>query len=236
MEDMPGDVRANIVVQALSQSKQVVIFGSEENRKMVERLIAEVDLPSLNIYSQRTFTLKHADPDQIKTNIDALFDGSTSSSSRGMGFGGYGYGGYGGYGRSSQTPDQVVKTISYPTLKQVTVIASEENLKKIADLIEKQWDVPLDIEKDQYRILTLKNSDPVQMTELLTTLFTADSGGGSNANFIRMIFGGGGQEDEKKKIVGSLYGMLTFEAVPGTKKLIVISKIPEAYDVIEKLC
>ncbi|NLH15606.1 MAG: hypothetical protein GX455_03400 [Phycisphaerae bacterium] len=235
MEDMPGDIRANIVVQALSQSKQVVIFGSEENRKMVEKLIAEVDLPSQNIYSQRTFTLKHADPDQIKTNIDSLFDGSTSSSSRNMGFGGYG--GYSGFGRSSTTPDQVVKTISYPTLKQVTVIATEDNLNKIAELIEKQWDVPLDIEKDQYRILTLKNSDPVQMTELLTTLFTADSGSGSSSNnLVRMIFGSGsGMEDEKKKIVGSLYGMLTFESVPGTKKIIVISKIPEAYDVIEKL-
>jgi general secretion pathway protein D len=233
LQDMPGDVRANIVVQALSQSKQVVIFGSEENRKMVERLIAEVDLPSQNIYSQRTFTLKHADPDQIKTNIDSLFDGSTSSSGRNMGFGGFG--GYGGFGRSSQTPDQVVKTISYPTLKQVTVIASEENLKKIADLIEKQWDVPLDITKDQYRLITLKNSDPVQMTDLLTKLFTAESTGSGNSNLIRMIFGGSGSEDEKKKIVGSLYGMLTFEAVPGTKKLIVISKIPEAYEVIEKL-
>jgi general secretion pathway protein D len=235
LQDMPGEVKANIVVQALSQSKQVVIFGSEENRKMVERLIAEVDLPSQNIFSQRTFTLKHADPDQIKTNIDALFDGSTSSSSN-RGFGG-GFGGFGGgFGRSSQAPDQVVKSISYPTQKQVTVIASEENLKKIAELIEKQWDVPLDIEKDQYRIITLKNSDPVQMTTLLTTLFTADSGsGGGNNNLIRMIFGGSGSEDEKKKIVGSLYGMLTFEAVPGTKKLIVISKIPEAYEVIEKL-
>lgn len=233
LQDMPGDVRANIVVQALSQSKQVVIFGSEENRKMVERLIAEVDLPSLNIYSQRTFTLKHADPDQIKTNIDSLFDGSTSSSRSQFG----GFGGYGGYGRSSITPDQVVKTISYPTLKQVTVIASEDNLQKIADLIEKQWDVPLDIEKDQYRILTLKNSDPVQMTELLTTLFSAaDGGSSSSSNLVRMIFGSGsGMEDEKKKIVGSLYGMLTFESVPGTKKIIIISKIPEAYDVIEKL-
>ncbi len=234
LRDMPGELRANIVIQALSQSKQVVVFGSEENRKMVERLIAEVDLPSQNIYSQRTFTLKHADPDQIKTNIDMLFDGSTSSSARGMSS--FGYSGY-GLGRSGTTPDQVVKTISYPTLKQVTVIATEDNLNKIADLIEKQWDVPLDIEKDQYRILTLKNSDPVQMTNLLTTLFTADSGTGSSSNnLVRMIFGnGGGMEDEKKKIVGSLYGMLTFEAVPGTKKVIVISKIPEAYDVIEKL-
>jgi general secretion pathway protein D len=50
-----------------------------------------------------------------------------------------------------------------------------------------------------------------------------------------MIFGGRGMSNEKKKIVGSLYGILTFEPVPDTKKIIVISKIPEAYDVIEKL-
>ena len=35
----------------------------------------------------------------------------------------------------------------------------------------------------------------------------------------------------KREGVG-LYGMLTFEPVPETKKLIVISKIPEAYEVI----
>ncbi len=232
LRDMPGELRANIVIQALSQSKQVVVFGSEENRKMVERLIAEVDLPGANIYSQRTFTLKHADPDQIKTNIDSLFDAQSSTGSRSS-FSSFGYSGY-GTSRTTQ-PGDVVKTIAYPTLKQVTVIATEENLHRIADLIEKQWDVPLDIEKDQYRILTLRNSDPVQMSELLSKLFSAESESSSSSNLVRMIFGGSTQQDEKKKIVGSLYGMLTFEPIPDTKKIIMISKIPEAYDVIERL-
>jgi general secretion pathway protein D len=40
---------------------------------------------------------------------------------------------------------------------------------------------------------------------------------------------------DQQKIIGPLYGQLTFEEVPGTKKIIVISKIPEAYAVIEQL-
>jgi type II secretory pathway component GspD/PulD (secretin) len=51
-------------------------------------------------------------------------------------------------------------------------------------------------------------------------------------SFWNYYFGGG---EERKKIVGPLYGQLTFEAVPDTKKIIVISKIPEAYKIIEEL-
>ena len=228
IQSMPGsELRANLVVEALRQSKQIVVFGSEENRKMVERIIAEVDLPTDDIFIEKTFKLKHADPDQIKENIEELFDNASSNYNP--------YRRYGGYGSSSSSDEDTVKAIAYTTLSQVTVIASEANMKKIAIQIA-EWDVPLDIEKDQYRILTLRNSDPVQMVALLSKLFSEDSSSSGSQGIMRMIFGGGrGMDEQKQKIVGSLYGLLTFEAVPDTKKIIVISKISEAYDVIEKL-
>jgi type II secretory pathway component GspD/PulD (secretin) len=114
---------------------------------------------------------------------------------------------------------------------QVTVIASPENMRRIEKQI-KEWDVPLDVDAVKPRIIELQNSDPVQMSRLLTRLFTEDQD--SSANLIRMIlYGRGG--DQRKRIIGPLYGQLTFEDVPGTKKIIVISKIPQAYDVIEQL-
>jgi general secretion pathway protein D len=232
LRDLPGtELKANVVVEALPQSKQIVIFGNEENRRMVERMIAEIDLPIDDIYEEKTFKLKHADPDKIKENIDGLF-GDTSMSSRFSMFDRYRY----GRSRSSLSEEEkVVKVISYPTLKQVTVIASARNMEKITRQIEEEWDIPIDIEKDQYRIIPLANSDPVKMVDLLTTLFSEEStSAGRSRDFIMMIFGGRSTA-EKEKIVGSLYGMLTFEPVPETKKIIVISKIPEAYDVIEKL-
>ncbi|MFC1793639.1 hypothetical protein ACFL3Q_08650 [Planctomycetota bacterium] len=99
-----------------------------------------------------------------------------------------------------------------------------------------EWDVPLDVDSVKPRIIELRNCDPVEMANLLTSLFS-DSGGSSSSNrgmnMFRSMFGS--QAVDQQKIVGALYGQLTFEEVPGTKKIIVISKIPEAYNVIEDL-
>ena len=102
---------------------------------------------------------------------------------------------------------------------------------KIADQIA-EWDVPLDLDETKPRILTLNNSDPLEMTNLLKTLFSEESNSG--ANFMRRYFFGE-EMDERQKIVGPLYGQLTFEEVPGTKKIIVISNVAGAYEVIEDL-
>lgn len=229
LREMPGtDLMANLIVQPLQGTNQIVVFGSDENRKIVEKLIAQIDLPKEDIYIERTFKLKHADPDQIKQNIEGLYETEASTLSS------YNY----GYSRTTSryrtiNPEETVKVISYPTLRQVTVIASEKNMQRIARQIEEEWDIPLDLRKDQYRIIPLQNSDAVKMADLLTRLFSEESESSGSRSLLRILLGT--QEQAKSKIVGSLYGMLTFEAVPDTKKIMVISKIPEAYDVIERL-
>lgn len=228
LQQMPGtELRANIVVEALTQTGQIVIYGSEANRTMVERLIAQIDLPKEDFFEERTFRLKHADPDQIKKNIENLYTDAAAQQSMGR-FYSYSM-------RQATRPEDTVKVISYPMLKQVTVIASPTNLDKITRQIEDEWDKPIDIERDQYRIISLKNSDPVRMADLLSQLFTQESASGGSQNFFRMLFGGADDSASRQKIVGSLYGMLTFEPVPDTKKIIVISQIPEAYDIIDRL-
>jgi hypothetical protein len=106
-------------------------------------------------------------------------------------------------------------------MKQVTVIASRENLEKIRKQI-KEWDVELDINQVKPRIIELKNSDPVKMADLLTKLFS-EASEDSGRNFMRMIFFG---DETEQKIVGP-HGQLTLRC-SRTKKIIVISKIPEA--------
>lgn len=216
LADMPGtQLKANVVVQPLKQARQIIIFGSEENRRVVENLIAEIDLPSSGMFEEKTFQLKYADADQIKENIEGLY-GEEQSSSRYY------------RRRSNQKSPDTVKVIAYPTLSKVTIIASAENIEKISNQV-REWDVPLNTKKQQYEILSLNNSDPVKMAELLATLFSE-----KQQRQMPWWWDGGGSSS-KKKIVGSLYGKLSFEAVPDTKKIIVISKIPEAYDVIKKL-
>ncbi len=227
LQQMPGtELRTNILIEGLTQTNQIVVYGTDSNRATVERLIAQIDLPKEDFFEERTFRLKHADSDQIKNNIDQLY-GETTATPQPFG--------RGTAVTRSQNPEDLVRAISYPMLKQVTVIASSKNMERIARQIEEEWDKPIDVEQDQYRIFTLHNSDPVKLADLLKRLFTEETmAAGGNQNLMRMIFGGTTQ-DSRQKIVGSLYGMLTFEPVPDSKKLIVISQIPEAYEVVGRL-
>jgi general secretion pathway protein D len=226
IQRMPGtELQASVLVQPLVQARQILIFGRPEMREMIKKMIAEIDVPT-GMFDTKVFPLKYADPDKIKENLEGLYEKEAGYSYS------YGYS-YSGYTRSSRNVENqdTVRVISFPTMDQITVIASPENMLKIEKQI-KEWDIPLDLDQVQPRILTLRNSDPVQMANLLTTLFSEKQSGGRD-NFYRYIFGF--DEEEKKKIVGPLFGQLTFEEVPGTKKIIVISNIAGAYDVIEDL-
>jgi general secretion pathway protein D len=226
IQRMPGtELQASVLVQPLIQARQILIFGRPEMREMVKKMIAEIDVPT-GMFETKVFKLIYADPDKIKENLEGLYEKEAGYSYS------YGYS-YSGYTRSSRNVEtqDTVRVISFPTMDQITVIASPENMLKIEKQI-KEWDIPLDLNQVQPRILTLRNSDPVQMANLLTRLFSEQETGGRDS-FYRYIFGF--DEEEKKKIVGPLFGQLTFEEVPGTKKIIVISNIAGAYDVIEDL-
>jgi len=226
IQQMPGtELQASVLIQPLTRAQQIMIFGRQEMRVMVKKLIAEIDIPT-GIFETKVFPLKYADPDKIKENLEGLYEQQAGYSYS------YGYSSR-GYSRSSRNiePQDTVKVISFPTMNQVTVIASPENILKIEKQI-KEWDVPLDLDQVRPRILTLRNSDPMQMADILTTLFSEKTSDGRDS-FYRYYFGD--DIDEKKKIVGPLFGQLTFEAVPGTKKIIIISNVAGAYDVIEDL-
>jgi general secretion pathway protein D len=241
LQSMPGTgLKASVLVQPLPKSRQIMLFGSKEKREMVKNLVGEIDQPGAGMFIEKTFMLKNADPDAIKKNLDDLYGSGSSSSSRNNNTGGFG-GGPGGFfarmnGTSGDSAD-TVKTISYPSLGQVTVIASPENMTKIAKQID-EWDVPVAVDKMKPLIIELTNSDPVKMADLLSKLFSQDSGSSSGSNSTRNWFAaylGTSTGSDKQNIIGPLYGQLTFEAVPDTKKIIVISKIPAAYTVVEGL-
>lgn len=226
MQQMPGsELQASVLIQPLPNARQIVIFGRADMREMVKKLIAEIDIPT-GLFQTEHFKLKYADPDEVKEKLEELY--SASSPTSGSRYTSVYY--FGSSRGSSAMSAETVRVISYVTRKQVTVIASAENMEKVRQQI-KEWDVPIPVDELKPRIIELHNSDPVQMVDLLKTLFTEEGGGGMS--IFDILFGGG--SEDKQKIVGPLYGQLTFEEVPGTKKIIVISKIPEAYDVIEQL-
>lgn len=231
--DLPGtEFLPSILIQPLTQTKQVIIFGRKDLREIVKKMIAEIDVPP-GQFETAHIKLKHADPDMVKEKLDELYQDGMSGSSRSF------FGGYNPYSRgrggSSSRSSEMVKVVSYSTLRELTVIASPENMVEIRKRIA-EWDIPLDVDSVKPRIIELRNCDPVEMASLLTSLFSEGGGSSSSSrgfNMFRGMFSS--QLVDQQKIVGPLYGQLTFEHVPGTKKIIVISKVAEAYDVIEDL-
>ena len=221
LQQMPGtELETSVLVQALDRARQVVIFGRQDLREMVKKLIQEIDVPPGQFLTEH-FKLVYADPDVIKKNIEDLYgpermlNTKRPSSSRS------------GAGPSAN----MVKVLSHLSLKEVTVISAPDTMDKIREQIV-EWDIPIDVNKVKPRIIELHNSDTAQMVDLLTSLFSRDAAGSRFSVYDYLL--GYGHED-KEKIIGPLYGQLTFEEVPGTKKIIVISNLPDAYDVVEDL-
>ncbi len=220
LQQMPGtELEASVLVQPLDQAKQIVVFGRSDLREMVKKLIEEIDVPPGQFLTEH-FKLKYADPDVIERNVNDLYGESRLMSSRRPP----------GQTGTNVSPD-TVKVISHVALKEVTVIASPSNMDKIRQQIG-EWDVAIDVNELKPRIIELHNSDTVQMRDLLTTLFSRETAG-NRFSVYDYLFGFG--HEDKEKIIGPLYGQLTFEEVPGTKKIIVISNIPGAYDIVEDL-
>ena len=218
VEQMPGsDLEASVLIQGLEESNQIVIYGRKDLRDVIKQLILEIDVPSGD-FETKVFKLKHADAQEIKTNLEGLYEtqsGYTSSYSRGR------------YRSRSVDIKDTIKVVAFPTRQEVTVIASPENLAKITEQIA-EWDVAIDPNSIKPRIIELKNSDPMKLAELLTSLFSAESR--APRNWYEAYFG----RDEEPG-VGPLYGKMTFEAVPDTRKILVISEVPEGYAVAERM-
>ncbi|MBF0197390.1 MAG: hypothetical protein HQL32_06750, partial [Planctomycetes bacterium] len=210
--------RPEVVIQALGKSDKILIFGSTKNRNRIKRFIAELDVPTDNHVTEK-FELEYADPDQLKEYLEELFKEEEDDNS------------WSWYRRSNESDDKnFIRVISNPLLKQLTVITTPDNIEKVKERI-KEWDTPLNLDGVKPMILTLVNSDPEKMVKLLSNLFSESES--SNSNPYWWYYGSRSQE--KEKIVGALYGKLTFAAVPDTKKIIVISKVPEAYKVIKEI-
>ena len=66
LQQMPGtELQASVLVQPLEQARQIMVFGRQDLREMVKKLIKEIDIPPGQFETQH-FKLKYADPDRVR--------------------------------------------------------------------------------------------------------------------------------------------------------------------------
>jgi len=252
VSQMPGSaITSSIRVLPLVQSNTLLVFGSQESRELIQKLVLEIDIPADKFIVEH-FKLIHADPAEISSYLLDLYmgQGTTGATNMLSSLSNLGRAMSGGRGGTSSImgalagvagggESDMVRAIPYPSLKQLTVIASAENMKKIALQIE-EWDKPLNVDAVKPLIIEVKNSDPVLMSDFLNRLFSASQG--TNA-MTGMMFGNTGrggatgttqQMQVAQSVIGPLYGKLTFEPVPDAKKIVVISQNPGALEAVKE--
>jgi len=234
------------------ESNQIAVMANVGIVQRMERLITSLDRPAAGAVQAETFRLRHADAEAVKTNIEELFSGGSTTRTGANQRGGQQQGGGRGGQQQQQQPPffrfaglgggQEGTTASTGELRvsantqqnSVTVVADPAILNQIRQQIDTHWDLPLPEEAVVPKTYDLRNTDPVKVRDLLEGLFgrgtAAPRTGGT---------GGGGQQAQQgagaTQGVGRLAGQFSFQAIPESGRLVVVSKSPDNLSVIDKI-
>ncbi len=217
IREMPEEARPNVSIDALEDQKQLVIRGNEGDRVYLRKIIEAMDVPPRPdpLLFEETIPLKYLDSDETVEKLKEIYPVTAVSSTISRGYSPY-------RGRTPQVSEEKIYITSLPSQNAITVRAkSEELLKQIVARV-KEWDVLPVFDEIKPRIVELRNTDPIKMTQMLNDFFGGEQGI-SGQSIFRLIYGTGAGAAK----INKLYGKVIFQEVPGTKKILVASTIPE---------
>lgn len=214
-------------LSADQKTNTLVIVDRVENLMRIERTVTELDVPQAGQTTTQLFEIRYGDPLEMVELLKKALSSKTDAGSPTSALTG--------------PTGQPIVLIPEPRRKWIIAKALAEDMKKVQERIE-ELDRPdatsggLETRRDDFevfkpRIIKLENCDPAQMAALLTALFAEDREEGVNIRDAIL----GENAPAKSDIAGPLSSHFTFQDVPGTSRIIIISNIPKAYDAVEQL-
>lgn len=230
-----------------NNSNQIVLEGDAGLAKRCQRIIDLLDVPPYVDLATETFRLEFTDAALVADNISTLFGSgrATGGSSRGgnqQQRGNRGQPQQGGSGEAppAGTSEQLVVTVQ-PASNSITVRAEPDIMEQIRALVRSEWDIPINIDGDPFRVYDLKYTDPLKVRDVLSALLEAGGGGSSRSNrggSNRVVIQGGGGGDSASADA-AVANIFRIEAYPDSNRLIVVTKTPDNFkwldDVVQKL-
>jgi general secretion pathway protein D len=226
------------------ESNQIGVMGNIALLQRVERLLDALDRPSAGAFKSQTYRLKYADATVIAQQIQDLFAGEgpsgQRSSSRRQNQQNQNRNPWGQPQQNEAATSEGMRVSANIQQNSVTVVAEQPVLEQIAKQIEDQWDLPLKVEDVVPKTYELKNSDPIKVRDLLNSMFSSSSAG-SGTTQPRTNQGGQQQQQPAGATSSSastqsrLSGQFTFQAMPDSGKLVVLSKSRDNFEVLDKL-
>lgn len=231
----------NMKIEVEDASNQIIALYNIGTLQRLQQQINKLDISASNLQLE-TFYLRYADAERIAKLIVGIFGESQDQQQGGRQnqpnlFG----------GRRPAQPDQGLTTstqlsvVTDKALNSVTVRAERDIIDQVRTQIKESWDVQIPTAVVFPLVVPLINSDAVKMAEMLNKIFAQE---GEVVQQIESDFfgnlGGGRQQTQQSRNtegegpkLAPLAGQVSFTADPTKNSLIVTSRSPEYYPLLE---
>lgn len=209
------ELRQTTQVVAFGSAKKIIIFGSRSGRDLVRAILADLDQEGAQKRIRETFTLEHADAEEMADRIDTLFSAMVVSYKS-------------SYSTSYRRSEDAAQITVVPDKRRnaVTVITDRDTMDEIRKLIAEE-DIAIDPGMVKPKVYALRHADVGEVNDLLKNMFAAKDRRRSSWWW--------DDEPEETTGVGRLHGQFSFQIMPGANKLIVNTKNQANYKVIDEL-
>lgn len=212
-----ADIRNSVRVIPFVKSRQILVYGSQRGRALVRSLLDQLDIESSQFQLIKEIQLEHDSAENVKAKIEELFSNTPSGSGNRF------------YFRGGSQPKKDLTVTADTQRNTVTIMTDAVKMRRIEEIIDEQWDLPVDLDEVKPKVYELEHTDPVQVQTLLEEMFTKSSSTSSFSWF------SGQRTTETNTPVGRLFGEFSFNAMQDSNKLIVSTKNPANYAVIDDL-
>jgi general secretion pathway protein D len=193
VSDMSAFVSSQATIVANEAGNSIVVTDTQANIRHLAEIIQAIDNSAEAETEIRVFPLKHANPNDVATELSSIFPSSTSGNNTqspirfGGGGGGGGGGGPAGFfarmmaanaGGNNSANDRIKKAtqvtaVADARIQAVIVTAPKELMDQIAGVMA-ELDVSSDRDQDVY-VFQMKNGDPQQAVQVLQNMFQSSS-------------------------------------------------------------
>jgi type II secretory pathway component GspD/PulD (secretin) len=199
---------SDTTITADDAANSLVITGTQMSIHRFAEIIKALDSVNSSAATVKVYPLKYADSKSLATLITTLFPNPDNANGRGGaspfgrfrgGGGGGGFGGFNPFGggapggdadsNNGHTPTAKVSAVSDDHGNALVVSAPDSLIPTIDDLVN-SVDTPVE-DTTMIKVFHLKNADPSEMADLLTSLYPDDTGS-TDASRQQPRFGFGG--------------------------------------------
>jgi general secretion pathway protein D len=209
-----------IEVGANDRSNSLIVFSSEANFKLVEKMVLGLDTEDAMEKVMRTFALKNADASDVAKQLQDLNKDSEGSSR-------YFY--Y--YSSSQSKSSKKLSVVADRRRNSLIVQAAPSQMEFVAKVIA-ELDEPVTDDSLAPKIYPLKYVSATDMEDVLNELFLKKT---QQRSYWDYVFDDSSSDSVADKDVGRLYGKVRITSEPYSNALIVTSNSKESLAVLEKV-